>query len=77
MEQNYIEPVPVLADLPLQFCSSDDDIEDIKKKYLEHKMKVYKLYRCLYCKIVVKKSNRGKHNKTSMHIRNQTLINFH
>ena len=77
MEQNYTEAMPVLPDLPIEFFSSEDDVEDIKQKYLQHKMKVYKLYECLYCKVHVKKSNKTKHNKTSMHIRNQNLLRFH
>ena len=77
MEQNYTEPIPILAHLPSQFCSSDDDIEEINQKYLEQKYKVYKLYQCLYCKVPVKKSNRRKHNQTSIHIKNETLLRFH
>ena len=77
MEQNYTEAMPILADLPSEFLSSGDDIEDIKEKYLQQKYKVYKLYQCLYCKVPVKKTNRTKHNKTSIHIKNETLLRFH
>lgn len=77
MEQNYAEPVHVLSEMPIECYSSGDDVEDIKRKYLEHKMKVYKLYQCLYCKVHVKKSNRRKHENSSIHIKNETLLRFH